>query len=136
MKRWWVIAALWGVTCLGAARSAAPQWPQTACLQGTTINETDRTLDLRALEGTVRTLLREAGIDLSSPDCSTTVSIKIEATPVTQDVARLSASLGVNTPSGHGCERQLSTTVRTAQELQEEAQMLVKRLLASPPPCH
>lgn len=134
-----------GITA-AAAQPAAFSWPPNTCLHGTTVNDSGRPLNLRALEGTIRQLLQDAGATISSPRCSGYVNVLVYAETLSGQTTRITAHLvmaerevtldevGRNAAS-FACKRTVTEKSRAQEDFFLSAQSAVTRLLSQPPSC-
>ncbi|GGK40973.1 hypothetical protein GCM10008955_38450 [Deinococcus malanensis] len=130
---------------LSAAQPAASGWPQGSCLHGTTINDTGRTLNLRALEGEIRKLIHQAGV-APAPTCSTYLNVLVHAEPLGPQTIRMTAHLVLaerevtlnevtRKAPAFGCRRTVTEIVHPHEDFFTSSQAVIKRLLAEAPQC-
>jgi len=144
MQRLW-LAALLGVGFASAQGGGAARpvtgWPPTACLHGTTVNETPRQVDARQIAGFTRALLRGVGVVPGGPGCEAHVSVLLHVggpggQPVTVTARLLIGDPEVNPQEaveGRGkfaCDRKLNTLVAPGEDLQAASRALLARLIA------
>lgn len=130
---------------ISAAQPTTSAWPQGSCLHGTTINESGRPLNLRALESHIRYLLQQAKVSPAAV-CSSYLNILVQAESISQQNTRITAHLILaerevsltdfkRNDAAFKCSRTVTQVVHHDEDFFASAQDVLTRVFARAPHC-
>lgn len=130
---------------VSAAQPTTSGWPQGSCLHGTTINESGRPLNLRALEGHIRQLLQQAKVSPAAV-CSSYLNILVQAESLSQQNTRITAHLILaerevsltdvkRNDAVSRCSLTVTDVVHQDEDFFASAQAVLTRVFARAPQC-